>query len=59
MKLEDLKVGAIIMRADRKYNTVYAGEMWLVTRFFNTKAKFEAACLEKLAVHLQSATMTA
>lgn len=45
MKLEDLKVGAIIMRADRKDNPVYAGEMWLVTRFFNTKAKFEAVCL--------------
>lgn len=48
MKLEDLKVGAIIMRADRKDNPVYAGEMWLVTRFFNTKAKFEAVCLHSL-----------
>lgn len=48
MKLEDLKVGAIIMRADRKDNPVYAGEMWLVTRFFNTKAKFEVVCLHSL-----------
>lgn len=48
MKLEDLKVGAIIMRADRKDNFVHAGEMWLVTRFFNTKAKFEVVCLNSL-----------
>jgi hypothetical protein len=48
MKLEDLKVGAIIMRADRKDSPVYAGEMWLVTRFFNTKAKFEVVCLHSL-----------
>lgn len=36
MKLEDLKVGAIIKRAS---------EMWLVLRFINVKAKFEAVCL--------------
>jgi hypothetical protein len=45
MKLEDLKVGAIIMSADRKDNPVQAGEMWLVTQFYNVKAKFEAVCL--------------
>lgn len=45
MKLEDLKVGAIIMRADRKYNPKYVGEMWLVTQFVNVKAKFEVVCL--------------
>lgn len=51
MKLEDLKVGAIIMRADRKDNPVHAGEMWLVTLFFNTKAKFEAVCLHSQDAH--------
>lgn len=45
MKLEDLKVGSIIMRADRKDNPVHAGEMWLVTQFYNVKAKFEVVCL--------------
>lgn len=45
MKLEDLKVGAIIMSADRKDNPVHAGEMWLVTQFYNVKAKFEVVCL--------------
>lgn len=45
MKLEDLKVGAIIMSADRKDNPVHAGEMWLVTGFYNVKAKFEVVCL--------------
>lgn len=37
MKLEDLKVGSIIMRADRKENPMHAGEMWLVTRFHISK----------------------
>lgn len=45
MKLEDLKVGAIIMRADRKENPLHSGEMLLVTRFINVKAKFEVVCL--------------
>lgn len=45
MKLEDLKVGAIIMRADRKENHLHSGEMLLVTRFINVKAKFEVVCL--------------
>lgn len=45
MKLEDLKVGAIIMRADRKENPLHSGEMLLVTRFINAKAKFEVVCL--------------
>lgn len=45
MKLEDLKVGAIIMRSDRKENPLHSGEMLLVTRFINVKAKFEAVCL--------------
>jgi hypothetical protein len=45
MKLEDLKVGAIIMSADRKDNPVHAGEMLLVTQFYNVKAKFEVVCL--------------
>jgi hypothetical protein len=48
MKLEDLSVGAIIMRADRKDNLAHTGEMWLVTRFVNVKAKFEAVCLHSL-----------
>lgn len=48
MKLEDLKVGAIIMRADRKDNLSQTGEMWLVTEFINTKAKFEAVCLHSI-----------
>lgn len=45
MKLEDLKVGAIIMHADRKENPLHSGEMLLVTRFINAKAKFEVVCL--------------
>lgn len=45
MKLEDLKVGAITMRADRKENPLHSGEMLLVTRFINVKAKFEVVCL--------------
>lgn len=48
MKLEDLKVGAIIMRSDRKENYAHTGEMWLVTKFINTKAKFEAVCLHSI-----------
>lgn len=49
MKLEDLKVGAIIMRADRKENPLHSGEMLLVTRFINVKAKFEVVCLHSKA----------
>lgn len=45
MKLEDLKVGAIIMHADRKENPLHSGEMLLVTRFINVKPKFEVVCL--------------
>lgn len=45
MKLEDLKVGAIIMRADRKENPLHSGEMLLVTRFISVKPKFEVVCL--------------
>lgn len=45
MKLEDLKVGAIIMHADRKDNALHSGETFLVTRFINVKAKFEVVCL--------------
>jgi hypothetical protein len=45
MKLEDLKVGAIIMRADRKENPLHSGEILLVTRFISVKAKFEVVCL--------------
>ena len=45
MKFEDLSVGAVIMRADRKDNLAHTGEMWLVTRFVNVKAKVEAVCL--------------
>ena len=48
MKLEDLSVGAIIMRADRKDNLAHTGEMWLVTRFVSVKAKFEAVCLHSM-----------
>lgn len=48
MKLEDLKVGSIIMRADRKDNLAHTGEMWLVTRFVSVKAKFEAVCLHSM-----------
>lgn len=51
MKLEDLTVGAIIMCADRKYNLAHTGDMWLVTRFVNVKAKFEAVCLHSLNPH--------
>lgn len=45
MKLEDLRVGAIIMRADRKENPLHSGEMFLVTRFINVKDKFEVVCM--------------
>lgn len=45
MKLEDLKVGSIIMCADRKENPLHSGEMLLVTRFINVKAKFEVVFL--------------
>lgn len=48
MKLEDLKVGAIIMRTDRKDNPAHAGEMFFVTRFYNVKPKFEVVCLHSL-----------
>lgn len=48
MKLEDLNVGAIIMRADRKDNLAHMGEMWLLTRFVSVKAKFEAVCLHSM-----------
>jgi hypothetical protein len=48
MKLEDLNVGAIIMRADRKDNLAHMGEMWLVTQFDSVKAKFEAVCLHSM-----------
>lgn len=48
MKLEDLKVGSIIMRADRKDNLAHAGEVWLVTRLSNEKRRFEAVCLNSL-----------
>lgn len=43
MKLEDLKVGAIIMHSDRKENCAHAGEMWLVTKLIFSK--FEVICL--------------
>lgn len=45
MKLEDLKTGAIIMRADRRENPLHAGEMLLVTLFLNEKGKFKVVCL--------------
>lgn len=45
MKLEDFRVGAIIMHADRKENPLHSGEMFLVTRFINVKAKFEVVCM--------------
>lgn len=48
MKLEDLKVGSIIMRADRKDNLAHAGEVLLVTRLSNEKRRFEAVCLNSL-----------
>lgn len=51
MKLEDLKVGSIIMRADRKDNPIHAGEMLLVTQFYNVKAKFEVVCLHSRNVY--------
>lgn len=51
MKLEDLKVGAIIMRADRKENPLHSGEILLVTRFINVKAKFEVVCLHSKVTH--------
>lgn len=51
MKLEDLSVGAVIMSADRKDNLAHTGEIWLVTRFINVKAKFEAVCLHSLDFH--------
>lgn len=51
MKLEELKVGAIIMRADRKENPLHSGEILLVTRFINVKAKFEVVCLHSKVTH--------
>lgn len=45
MRLEDLKIGAVIMHADRKENPLHSGDMLLVTRFINVKAKFEVVCL--------------
>lgn len=45
MELEDLKVGAIIMRADRKENPLHSDEILLVTRFISVKATFEVVCL--------------
>lgn len=57
MKLEDLKVGAIIMSADRKDNPVHADEMWLVTRFYNVKAKFEVVCLHSRNIYRIGETM--
>ena len=43
MKLEDLNVGAVIMRSDRKENYAHTGEMWLVTKFHISN--IEAVCL--------------
>lgn len=51
MKLEDLKVGAIIMRADRNENPLHSGEILLVTRLINVKAKFEVICLHSKVNH--------
>lgn len=57
MKLEDLKVGAIIMSADRKDNPAHAGEMWLVVQFYNVKAKFEVVCLHSRNLYRIGETM--
>lgn len=43
MKLEDLNIGAVIMRSDRKENCAHAGEMWLVTKL--RISKVEVICL--------------
>ena len=43
MKFEDLNIGAIIMRTDRKENCAHTGEMWLVTKFHISKV--EVICL--------------
>lgn len=43
MKLEDLKIGAVIMHSDRKENYAHTGEMWLVTKLHISKV--EAICL--------------
>lgn len=43
MKLEDLKVGAVIMHADRKENCAHTGDMWLVTKLHISKV--EVICL--------------
>lgn len=46
MKLEDLKIGAVIMHADRKGNLAHTGEMLLVTKLHISMV--EVICLNSL-----------
>lgn len=51
MKLEDLKIGSIIMPTNTEDNPARVGEMWLVTKFYCAKPKFEAICLHSQVAH--------
>lgn len=45
MKLENLKVGAIIMHADAKTNPVHAGTMYIVLKIDEEREDIEACCV--------------
>lgn len=45
MKLEDLKVGAIIMHADKKTNPIHTGTMYIVLKIDEESEDIEACCV--------------
>lgn len=45
MKLEDLKVGAIIMHADAKTNPIHTGTMYIVLKIDKEHEDIEACCI--------------
>lgn len=44
MKLEDLKVGALIMHADAKTNPIHTGTMYIVLKIDKEHEDIEACC---------------
>lgn len=45
MKLEDLKVGAIIMHADARTNPIHTGTMYIVLKIDKEREDIEACCV--------------
>lgn len=45
MKLEDLKVGALIMHADAKTNPIHTGTMYIVLKIDKEREDIEACCV--------------